>query len=398
MKILLCHNFYQQAGGEDFAVQASKKLLESYGHDVRLFTRHSDEIESYNSWQKLKFLPETVYNPQIYQEVRQLIHELEPDIAHVHNVFPLLSPALYNALSDARVPMVQTIHNYRLMCINSFFLRNGQICEVCKNGNFLPGIIHQCYRDSYLLSTLYAMTMRYHRQRHTFRRINHVIALTEFAATKLIESGCFDAANISVLGNFLSTPLPEAGEPTLKDPYFIFLGRLSSEKGIFTILEAARAFRHVNIKIVGTGPLMAPLQAYITEHNLAHVEMLGYITGEQKYSLLRNALGCIIPSLWYENFPITVLESAAVGTPLIACNIGSLGTLINGKGIGITFTPGESEQLGKILMLLKDDITKTRELGEQAAQWVRQNYTDEIHYKGLLKIYNKVIDENRVCH
>jgi len=396
MKVLLCHNTYQETGGEDFAVHALKTLLVDRGHSVFFFNRHSDEIKSYSHWQKLKFFPQTLNSKAVYEDLRSLIKAKQPDVAHVHNVFPLLTPSLYNALADAKIPIVQTIHNYRLMCINSFFLRDGHVCELCKHGNFLPGIVHRCYKDNHLLSALYAATIGYHRQHGTFKRINHVIALTDFAAHKLVESGVFIPDRISVLGNFLFTPLPEIGQADQANPYFIFLGRLSQEKGLFTLLEAARQMTGAGLKIVGTGAMTSMIQDYIRQYNLRHVEMLGYITGAQKYELLRNALGCVIPSVWYENFPITALESAAVGTPVIASNLGSLGALVADQGFGLVFSPQNSNELGQHLNALAANPTKAMELGRQAAQLVRQRYTDESHYQNLLNIYNKVINENRV--
>jgi len=391
MKILLCHNFYQQSGGEQVAVLALKSLLQQRGHRVIFYTEHNQEIEQYNSLQKLGFFPRTLFSQRTYWRLGQIASQEKPDLAHVHNVFPLLSPAVYIALHQAGIPIVQTVHNYRLMCINGLFLRNGRICELCKGGAFFPGFRFKCYRDSYLLSGLYALTIGGHRRWGTFDKIDRFIALTSFVAEKLVESGVTEASKISILGNYLPAPLPDDGAADIQDPYIVYVGRLSHEKGLFTLLSAMRDLTGLRLKVLGTGPLAAQMHVYLQNHALHNVEMLGYVAGEEKYHLLRGALGCVVPSESYEGaVPLVVLESAAVGTPQIASRIGSLAMAVSEGQTGLLFTPGDSADLREKLTRLITHPELALRMGQRARQWLETGHTAEAHYHRLLQIYQQV--------
>lgn len=394
LKILLCHNFYQQAGGEDVSVLALKALLEEKGHRVIFYAEDNREIEKYGALQKIGFFSRTLFSARTYRRLRRIAAQENPDIAHVHNVFPLLSPALYVALKQAGIPIVQTIHNYRLMCINGLFLRDGRICERCKGGNFLSGIRFKCYRNSYTLSGLYSLAIGGHRQWGTFNRIDRFIALSQFAAVKIVESGLADMQKISVLENFLPRPLPEYGAPELGNPYIAYIGRLSDEKGIFTLLEALRGIASLRLKVMGSGPLEEVMQSYIRDHRLQNVEMLGFVDGEEKYRILRGALCCVVPSECYENFPYAVLESAAVGTTVVASRIGGLVTIVSDGETGFLFTPGSSAELrGKLELLVANRETAVR-MGRKAQHWVETKYTPDAHYDKLIKIYRDLAQKS----
>jgi glycosyltransferase involved in cell wall biosynthesis len=390
LKILLCHNFYQQTGGEDVAVTALKDLLEQKGHDVIFYSENSREIGKYSAFQKIGFFPQAVFSARTYRRMQRIAQQERPDVAHVHNVFPLISPALYVALNRTGVPIVQTVHNFRFMCINGLFLRNGRICELCKTGNFLSGVRYKCYRNSYTLSGLYAATIGSHRRWGTFKRIDRFIALSHFAATKIAESGVADASKICVLENFLPAPLPEYGDFDCARPYIVYIGRLSHEKGILTLLETMRGLKRLRLKIMGSGPLREAIENYVNVHRLQNVEILGFIDGEEKYRILRGALCCVVPSECYENFPFPVIESAAVGRPVVASRIGSLATFVAEGTTGLLFGAGNSADLqAKVELLVSNPDTATR-MGRAARQWVTTKYMPDIHYEGLMKIYTEL--------
>ncbi|HXH09769.1 MAG TPA: glycosyltransferase family 4 protein [Alphaproteobacteria bacterium] len=391
LKILLCHNFYQQPGGEQRAVLAAKALLEREGHQVLFFQQDSLDIESYHTREKIAFFPRTIFSHRIYNALLQIAAREEPHIAHVHNVFPLLSPSVYIALHDAAIPVVQTIHNYRFMCINGLFLRNSRFCERCKTGNFFSGFKFRCYRDSYLLSGLYALTIGGHRRWGTFDKIDHFIALTNFVAEKLLESGLTTADKISVLGNFLPVPLAEYGRSAMRTPYVVYIGRLSPEKGILTLLDAIRPLPHVRLKVLGSGPLQDSVTAYIRSHRLYNVDLLGYVGGEERDRILRGAWCCVVPSECYETFPLIVLESAAVGTPIVASRIGSLATLVADGETGLLFTPGDSADLRSKLEYVIANPEGAIRMGQHARRWVETSYTSEAHYEALMQIYQQVL-------
>jgi glycosyltransferase involved in cell wall biosynthesis len=391
MKILLCHNFYQQPGGELVAVLALKALLEQKGHDVIFYTADNLEIKQYNAKQKICFFPGTVFSQATYRRLLQIVDQEKPDIAHIHNVFPLLSPAVYLALSHSSIPIVQSIHNYRLMCINGLFLRNGNVCERCKNGNFFSGLRFKCYKNSHLLSGLYAMTIGLHRCLGTFERIDRFIASTRFVAEKLAESGVAKKSKISILGNFLPEPLPEYGKPDLQNPYAVYVGRLSQEKGIITLLHLFRDMTNLRLKVIGSGPLLEEIKAYISLHDLQNIELLGHVNEEVKFETLRGAICCVLPSECYEVFPITVLESAAVGTPIVASRIGSLATLVPEGKTGLLFSPGDSADLRAKLERLLAEPELATYMGQQARLWLETEHTPESHYEELMRIYQQVM-------
>ena len=184
MKILLVHNNYQQVGGEKAAVESQIELLRRHQHQVLPFIKESLDIKGYRLAAKIALLPRTFYSRQAYHQVRSLVKQERPDLAHVHNVFPLISPSVYRALAAAGVPIIQTVHNFRFLCPNALFYTHGQICERCKHGQTLHAVHLKCYRQSYLLSALYALTIGLHRRWGTFQRIDQFIALTNFTAQK----------------------------------------------------------------------------------------------------------------------------------------------------------------------------------------------------------------------
>jgi glycosyltransferase involved in cell wall biosynthesis len=234
------------------------------------------------------------------------------------------------------------------------------------------------------------LTIGWHRRLRTFERIDRFIAPTSFAAEKLVESGVSKASKISILGNFLPAPLPDAGASDLREPYIVYMGRLSREKGLFTLLDAMQNITNLCLKVAGVGPVADDIHAYLQDHSLHNVEILGFLAGEEKYRLLRGALCCVVPSECYEVFPLVLLESAAVGTPIVASRIGSLATVILEGQTGLLFTPGDSTDLREILELLVMRPDLALDMGRRARQWVETDHTPEAHYHALLKIYQQV--------
>ena len=232
LKVLACHNYYQQPGGEDECFHIETNLLESEGHEVVRYTRHNDDIMRMN---RMRVAKNTIWNRRTYAEIRDLIQRERPDVMHCTNTFPLISPAAYYAAQREGVPVVQSLHNYRLICANGQFLRDGKTCEKClSKATPWPAVYHACYRDSVLGSAVVAGMLTYHRISRTYQEhVNVFVALTEFARSKFIEAG-IPAHKISVNPNFL-TINPEPGSGS--GGYAVFVGRLSPEKGIDILLE-----------------------------------------------------------------------------------------------------------------------------------------------------------------
>jgi glycosyltransferase involved in cell wall biosynthesis len=393
MKILVVHNYYQQPGGERVAVREQTALLKKYGNHVISYTKDNLDINQFCLIDKLISLPNTIFSSSVYREVGALLRKERPDVAHVHNVFPLISPAVYQACKDNHVPIVQTIHNFRFLCPNSLFYTQGKICERCKFGNTLSAIRYRCHRDSYISSTLYALALTLHRFRGTFQHIDRFIALTSFAAQKLVESSFTTPDKIVVLGNFLSEPFPVVGSQIPDDePYIVFLGRLSSEKGVHVLIDAMASVKTLKLKIMGDGSQMQALQQQTKALGLEQkVEFLGRTMGEKKWPILRGAQASVIPSVWYENLPFVLLESMAVGLPVIASSLGGLPSLIEHGKTGLLFAAGKPDALAEQLNYLMRSPQHQQEMALCARTKIESEYTPAVHYEKLMSIYGEVV-------
>lgn len=395
MKILVCHNAYQQPGGEEVAVELQVELLRSRGHQVVLYQRHSRELLDYGLLEKARFPLETIASHRTTREIRDLVAHEHPALAHVHNVFPLLSPSLYVALAGAGVPIVQTVHNYRFLCPNALFYTHGQICERCKHGATHHAVRLRCYRSSYTFSAAYALAIGIHRRRGTFDRIDRFVALTSFTADKLVEGGLAPREKVRVLGNFLPSPLPEPAGVAPDDPagggYALFLGRLSREKGVHLLVEAFAGLPSVPLKIAGSGPEAEALARRIESLGATNVELIGRRGGAEKWALIRHALFTVTPSLWYECFPFAVLESLACGVPALVADHGGLAAMLAGRGVAVAFQPGDAADLRARAAELAADPARRRQLGKRGRALVQNEFSDRAHYHRLTGIYRELV-------
>ncbi len=390
LSILVVHNRYQQAGGERVAVEALLALLRQKGHRVTSYERDNADIDTYGLPDKAVFIPNTIFSLRTYREVRELAARFKPDVAHIHNVFPLISPSVYTALADADIPIVQTLHNFRLLCPNALFYTHGHTCERCMRGNTLHAIPRRCYRESYALSALYAGVIGMHRLRRTWSLIDRYIALTQFTAQKLVESGLASPARVTVLGNFLPDPLPESGSLVQRDSYVVYVGRLSPEKGVDTLVRAMADVPQIHLKILGDGPDMCRLQALARRERLERVEFLGHVVGARKWDLMRHALATVVPSTWYEHLPFAILESFAVGTPVVASNLGSLPHIVEDDKSGLLFHTNDPEDLAQKLGWLAHHPKEASAMGHQGHQLIKARYSSGAHYEKLMAIYSEV--------
>ena len=395
MRILICHNFYRNCGGEAQAVLKEKELLENKGHKTILFTRESKEIDSYNFFQKLSLFFNSIFSFSVYRKIKEIIEKEKPDIAHIHNVFPLLSPSIYYALKNMKVPIVQAVHNYRFLCPNGLFLTNkGQICERCKKGNFFNAIVKKCYRNSYLQTMVMALTLYLHRKFKTFeKKIKVFITPSSFLKRKLIEGG-IPKEKIIVEPHFVKSdemkPNYEVGN------YVVYMGRLSREKGLFTLLQAWKKVPAVSLKIIGKGPVQNELENFITQEGISNVEFSGFISGQKRFGILRRAICMVVPSECYENMPYAILESFAFGVPVIASRIGGLAEMVKNEKNGLLFNPGDSDDLVKKINYICENPDKALTMRKYAYKCVEANYSAEKHYNQLKAIYRKSIEQNKI--
>ena len=385
MNILLIHNQYQQLGGEDSIVATEAELLESYGHQVYRYQVDNHQLKEMNP---VAITKATLWNSKIYQEIRRLIKKVKPQVAHFHNTFPLISPAAYYAAQAEGVPVVQTIHNFRLLCANALFFREGKVCEECliKN-NPLPGIVHSCYRNSRTASVAATLTVKLHSLIGTWAKaIDTFIVYSHFAHKKLVQGG-LPAEKIAFKTNFIY-PVPKIGDGS--GNYALFVGRLAPEKGTKVMLKAWEELGHkIPLKIVGDGPL-APQVATVAK-NISGVEWLGRKPLSEVYQLMRKASFLIIPSEWYETFGRVGIEALATGTPLLTSNIGALSELVEPNCNGLLFNPGDANDLTNKAKLLIENPLKLIQMRQAARQSFEAQYLASDNYQRLMEIYNCLI-------
>ncbi|MDP9172848.1 MAG: glycosyltransferase [Planctomycetota bacterium] len=380
MRILICHNFYQQGGGEDQVFAAEADLLRRYGHDVETYAVHNDEIAGMG---KIALAGATIWNRKAAGEVSSRARKHRAQIVHFHNTFPLLSPAVYWAARNQGAAVVQTLHNYRLICPAATMFREGKPCEECLGRLPLPAIAHACYRDSRIASAAATAMLSAHRMLGTYcHAVDAYIVLTKFAADKFIQAG-FAPESIHLKPNFID-PDPGAG---LGDGGFaLFVGRLTPEKGIQPMLAAWRIIAQaLPLKICGDGPLGDVVAAE------PGVEWLGRRPFPEIIELMGRATVLVFPSLWYEGFPRTIVESLARGTPVAASDLGSMTELIVAGKTGVLFRPGDAQDMAQKILHLVGNGPELSALRPKCRQEFLDRYNAAENHSRMMEIYNMAL-------
>jgi glycosyltransferase involved in cell wall biosynthesis len=387
MKILFIHDFYQNFGGEDAVALSEMRLLQEQGEEVIPYTRDNQEIKEYRLWQKLVLPAQVIYSRRTRTELSELVEKHRPDVAYIHNFFPLISPSVYSALRSLGVPSVQVVHDFRMLCPNGLFYTEGQVCERCKHGNFLHAVRHCCYRDSYLASAIASLTIGLHRIAGVLDKIDGYICLTEFTRQKLLEVGVA-SEKLFLKPNFIDatqvSPCPGGGD------YALFLGRLSPEKGLWTLIQAFEQLPDLPLKIAGTGPLEDDLRQYLSRRKLHHIELVGFKSGREKWELLRGSAFVVVPSEWYETFCLVALEAYAAGKAVLASRLGSLLYVVEQGKTGLLFeagNPGDLAAKAGEMMGCPQDLELMGNYGRQLAE---TKYGPEQNYRVLMDIFSSI--------
>lgn len=389
MKILILHNRYQQAGGEDSAVDAECRLLEEYGHEVQSIMLSNNEIK--NQFDILKAGMQGIYSITSFKRVMNFLKGFRPDVVHVHNFFPLLSPSVYDACHEYGVPVVQTLHNYRIMCPNGLFLRDGVACEDCLGLTVpWPGIQHGCYRGSKLQTAGVGAMLAFHKIRGTWRqRVDAFIALTEFQKMKLIQSGVPES-RIHSKPNFTFPITLNKRESIGKN--LLYVGRLSEEKGCEQLLEAyIRSNLRVPLHLVGDGPLRQSLESRADEAGVgANVRFLGWQDRTAVMTEIQEARLMVVPSICYEGFPLTIAEAFSAGLPVLASRTGGIPEIVVEGNTGWLTPPGDIGNLASILSIIWDDDLELIRRGRLAQEAFELYYSPAANHTRLMEIYNVV--------
>lgn len=384
MRILVAHNRYQQTGGEDSVVAEETAMLERHGHEVAQFIVNNDDIAGAAA--QIGAAVRAFYSSASRKKVEEVLASFKPDVLHVHNFFPTLSPSVYFAARGHSVPVVQTLHNYRLVCANAQLFRDGRPCEDClQSKSFFPGVKYACYRGSRAGSAVVGGVMSFHAALGTWeRRIDRYVVLTEFAAAKLGEWRV-PRERVRVKPNFV----PDRGIAEGKGGFALFVGRLSHEKGLSVLIEADRMTRlPLPVYIAGDGPMRQEVEQAAARPG-SRIKVLGPQSREQVLDLMRAATVLLVPSIWYEGFPMVLAEALSFGLPVIASRIGGLPEIVEHGKPGLLFEARNASAFVEALRKILGDADLLSSMRQAARQRFEDLYSEERNHAMLMTIYQE---------
>ena len=392
MRILFIHNKYKQYGGEDVTVELETTVLIKKGHEVKTIFFDNSPIRGLFS--KIGSAFRSIYNFSSAKKISKIIQEFRPDIIHIHNLFFIASPSIIYAARKHKIPVVVTIHNYRLICASALLLRDNQVCELCTQKKFpLAGIRYKCYRNSATESALVTSITGIHKLFKTWQnKIHTYITLNEFSRSKLLHSSLnVPASMMTIKPNFV----PDPGEgPTQREGFFLFAGRIVKEKGVHVLAKAFANMPENKIIIIGDGPEKALLQEQFRSFPNIHFE--GQMEKKLVTEYMKRCKAFICPSIWYEGAPLTIIEAFATGTPVIASKLGSMEESISDGFNGLHFTAGDADDLRAKIRLLITETENNSMFYQNARQTYLAKYHTDIHYNAILKIYTTAVTGNNV--
>jgi glycosyltransferase involved in cell wall biosynthesis len=408
MKVLQINNFHYIRGGSDSMYLNTISLLKTNGHEVIHFSqKHPQNLESkysnyfplYEDYNKSSFLKKVasignfIYSRSASQNLERLILDERPDIAHLHIFYGGLTSSILTVLKKYSIPIVVTLHEYKLLCpVYTFLDGNDNICEKCAAvGNYLPCITKKCSKgstlNSIMISTEATVRDKFFSPENYFA---HIICVSKFAKEKHIQYRSSLEKKISHIYNF-NDNLENREINFSKCNYLLYFGRLSHEKGILTLIQTVAAYKNVELLIVGTGPLETEIKEIITSSEISNVSLLGFKKGEELYSLIAKAMFVVVPSEWYENNPMTIIESYFLGTPVIGAKIGGISEIVEDGSTGFLFDSRDKQDLAnKINIGFNLSVECYKNMCTSASQFAKLNFSSESHYKSLMQVYSSI--------
>lgn len=409
MKILLVNKFYFRFRGAETNFFALKEMLERAGHEVVVFAMHHPQNEpskyaqyfvsqvklrdlQYNPFQVLRILGRMIYSLEARCKLNKLIKAEKPELAHLHNIYHHLSPSILSVLKKAQIPVVQTLHDYKLLCPNYKLFTQGEVCERCQGGHYCQAIKNKCMKDSYIASVFIALEKWFHNKWQIYEKnIDVFVSPSEFLKNKAQAWGIKN--RFEVINNFVDLPSKSYGKSGEK--YFLYFGSLSPEKNIQELLEAyLKADLKIKLKIVGEGESRAELAKFVSQNNLSNqVEFLGFMEGEKLQQIIAQALVTILPTKWYENYPFTVLESLALGVPVVATKQGGLPEMIQSGETGWLYDSGQPEQLAQILREIVTGKYDLEKIGQNGQNFIKNNLTSDKYWSKIKAVYESLLNQ-----
>jgi glycosyltransferase involved in cell wall biosynthesis len=381
-KVLIIHNKYRLHGGEDSMFESEKKLLETKGHKVITYVRNNKETTRYGSIKTLLFPLNTIFSLRTYFKIKKLIKKEKPDVAYIHNTFPVISPSVYYACRSRNVPTIQRLPNYRLLCPNAYLFRAGKVCELClaKNNPFI-GVKYKCYRKSKTLTFILALMLKIHRRTY-LKKVDMFVPNSEIVRSKFIQAG-YPKNKLIYKPNFTDGMI----EPNFKKKEFaIYVGRLSIEKGVNALAQAWADIDYP-LEIYGTGPL---LNIFAGNPN---IKCFNEKSMNECINRIKNAKFLIFSSEWEETFGISMIEAFSVGTPVLASKIGNMKYVVEDGKTGKFFIPGDATDLKKKALWMIEHSKECIDMGKLAYKEYKEKYTPEINYNNLMNVFEKVIND-----
>lgn len=405
MKILMVNKFFYIKGGSETYYFALKELLEKNGHEVidfsmkdeknfespysKFFVDNIDYNNEQNIFTKINSGLKIIYSFEAKKKFEQLIKETKPDIIHLHIFQHQLSSSIIDVATRYKIPIVYTAHDLKALCPNYKMLNSSGICEKCKGEKYFNCTKYKCIKNSKIKSLIGTLEAQFNKFRHTYDKINDVFTPSEFYRNKFIEFG-YDAEKVVAIPNFLNEEEIDY-EKLEEQNYFLYFGRLSEEKGILTLIKAMSRINAI-LKIVGTGPLKDEIEKNIKDNNLTNIEVLGFKSGKELYTIVGNAKAVILPSEWYENGPYSAIESLKLSRPLIGSDLGGIPELIAEGKNGYIFKHGNVEELEECIRRLTNmPDEKLEEMQKYSEKIFKEKYTYTKHYNDIMQIYEKVV-------
>ena len=407
MKILSVNKFYWKKGGSESVFFNEKAMLEKGGHKVIPFSMNSDRNEPspYSNYfvdevdyeksdlrNRLLSASKIIYSFDAKSKMEKLLQDHSPNLAHFHIFQHQISPSVFGPLRKNNVPIILTLHDLKPICPNYKMYVNGNVCEQCKGRRFYNCFNNRCTKGSTLGSLVNTIEMYFHYAMGYYQGVDRYIAVSRFYKQKMMEAG-FPEQQVDYLPNYIDAT---AFDPQTADKgYMLYFGRLSEEKGISTFLDASILNKEVPHLIVGTGPLEERLRQKVADGGLDNVRFLGFKQGDELKTLLSESTCVVVPSEWYENCPMTVLEAFAAGRPVIGSDIGGIPELIEDGEDGFIFEPGNAQALAEKVQWIWEHRNKAREMGMQGRKKIEEQFNAELHYNGLMSIYNSVLGNKK---
>ena len=400
MRILLVHNYYRSAApsGENTVFEAERDLLRSRGHEVAEFTRRSDELLWLGPMGAVKGALVTPYNPLAVRRLRRAIARHRPEVVHVHNTFPLLSPAIFRAARGTGAATVLTLHNYRTVCAAAIPMREGKTCTLCLDRRSVrPALRYGCYRGSRLATAPLAASIALHQALGTWERdVDAFIALTAFQRDELVRAG-MPGGKIRVKPHFYADP-PEPLPWAEREARVVFVGRLGEEKGLRHLVEAWRLWgdQAPRLEVIGEGPERPALESALREGGLeGRVRLRGQLPFAQTQGLVARSRLLVLPSICFEGFPMVIREAYALGVPVAASRLGSMAELVEEGRSGTRFEAGDPRFLLEAVRAAWEAPEKLEAMGRGARRLFGERYTAEVNHAMLMDIYQEAVEERK---